>query len=369
MAALRLSGGDADSQLLVPASPTRSGHHAPADRSPPGRADPPPSDPPAPTKPQASPDKSSQGDWSLEELPGTQGSTSATPAKPQAPAAVEEPVSKKTTQGDWSIEEVPATKKDATPPAPAKKTTSGDWEIEEVTPQAADGTKPQAAIQNKPADTSPVKPFIPLFNGRDLTGWHEDVPAFDGISSPGLTSPFIVRDGLLVSLGEPRGHLITDTIFGNYRLEVQYRFPGEPGNCGVLVHASLPRALYSMFPQSIEVQLQSGEAGDFWCIQEDITVPDMVARRGPQDTWGVSDGKARRIKNLTDGSEKPLGEWNTLVIETLGNEIRVALNGELVNVGTNCTANKGQIALQSEGTEVEFRKIILTSIERFSEFR
>ncbi|QEG37327.1 3-keto-disaccharide hydrolase [Bythopirellula goksoeyrii] len=205
----------------------------------------------------------------------------------------------------------------------------------------------------------------PLFNGKNLNGWHVDVPALD--ANPDAKSPFIVRDRMLVSLGTPPGHLITNTIYQNYRLEVQYRFAAKPGNCGVLVHASLPRALYKMFPQSLEVQMQSGEAGDFWCIQEDISVPDMVARRGPRDTWGVDGDKARRIKNLTDGSENPPGEWNTLVIETLGDAIKVWVNGDLVNYGTDCTANKGQIAIQAEGSEVEFREIALTQIERFSE--
>ena len=58
-----------------------------------------------------------------------------------------------------------------------------------------------------------------------------------------LKSPFIVRNGLLVSLGTPGGHLITDSVYSNYRLQVEYRFASKPGNCGVLVHASKPRAL------------------------------------------------------------------------------------------------------------------------------
>src|SRR5580765_6833910 len=93
-----------------------------------------------------------------------------------------------------------------------------------------------------------------LFNGRDLGGWHVDIPAAD--TSPRLRNAFVVRNGLLVSLGEPRGHLITDSSYRDYRLEVEYRFSAEPGNAGVLVHASAPRALYGMFPRSIEVQME-----------------------------------------------------------------------------------------------------------------
>lgn len=200
-----------------------------------------------------------------------------------------------------------------------------------------------------------------LFNGRDLTGWHIDVPAID--SNVRLRSPFEVRNGMLVSLGEPQGHLISDSTYRDYRLEIEYRFPGKPGNAGVLVHASTPRALYGMFPKSIEVQMESGNAGDFWCIVEDITVPDMEKRRGPQAEWGITEGKARRIVNLTDGSEKPLGKWNTMLIEAVGRAVKVWVNGTLVNDGSNATADHGQIALQSEGSEVEFRKVVLTPIE------
>ena len=164
---------------------------------------------------------------------------------------------------------------------------------------------------------------------------------------------------MLVSLGTPGGHLLTEKAYRNYRLEVEYRFAGKPGNCGVLVHASRLRALYKMFPQSIEVQMEHENAGDFWCIQENIEVPDMEKRRPRKEgeKWGGSEGDARRILNLTDGSEKPVGEWNTLIIEARDRAIKVWVNGDLVNEGFRCTADRGKIALQAEGSEVEFRRV------------
>src|SRR5262245_33672798 len=198
---------------------------------------------------------------------------------------------------------------------------------------------------------------VRLFNGTDLRGWKADVPAQD--TNANAPRSFVAQGGLLVSKGEPRGHLLTDVEYRDYRLEVEYRFPGKGGNCGVLVHASKLRALYKMFPQSIEVQMQSGDAGDFWVIQEDIEVPDMEKRRPRKEgeKWGGAEGDARRILNLTDGSEKPLGEWNTMVIEARGRGIKVWVNGALVNEGSNATVDHGRIALQAEGTEVEFRRV------------
>lgn len=204
---------------------------------------------------------------------------------------------------------------------------------------------------------------ISLFNGQDLSGWTVDVPEAD--SGEPISPSFIVRDGMLVSMGNPRGHLITEESFSNYRLEVEYRFPGEAGNCGILVHASTPRALSDMFPQSIEVQMASGNAGDFWCIHENIEVPNMEERRprDPGQAYGGRSGEARRILNLTDDSENPVGEWNQMVIECRGDEIKVWVNGDLVNHGYNATATSGKIAVQAEGTEVEFRKLELTPLD------
>jgi len=215
---------------------------------------------------------------------------------------------------------------------------------------------------------SPSQPeTVSLFNGKDLTGWHADVPAMD--LNRDTVNPFTVRDSLLVSLGTPGGHLITDSVYSNYRLTAEYRFAGTPGNCGVLVHASTPRALYKMFPQSLEVQMMHENAGDFWCIVEDITVPDMENRRGPKESWGITEGKNRRIPNLTDGSEKPVGEWNRMVVECVADTIKVWVNDVLVNFGYDCTASKGQIAVQAEGSEVEFRKLELTPVTATTPFK
>jgi hypothetical protein len=218
---------------------------------------------------------------------------------------------------------------------------------------------PSIGVAQPPAAADAVVPtkVVSLFNGKDLAGWSADVPEKD--KNPDAAASFIVRDGLLVSLGVPRGHLLTDGLYRDYRLQVEYRFPGKPGNCGVLVHASRLRALSAMFPQSIEVQMQHQQAGDFWCIEENIEVPNMEARRPRKEgqKYGGSSGDARRILNLTDGSEKPLGEWNTMVIEARGRTVKVWVNGDLVNDGFNSTADRGKIALQAEGAEVEFRKV------------
>ena len=211
----------------------------------------------------------------------------------------------------------------------------------------------------------PVCQSIDLFNGANLDGWEVDVPDLD--EDPDGTIPFVVRNGNLISLGTPQGHLITNENFEDFQLKIKYRFTGEPGNCGVLVHASERRQLYDMFPKSIEVQMMHENAGDFWCIVADIKVPNMVERRGPKEEWGIVEGRKRRILNLTDGSENALGDWNEMVVECLGDEIKVWVNGDFVNYGFESTVQSGQIAIQAEGSEVEFESIRIQPIQELSD--
>lgn len=191
----------------------------------------------------------------------------------------------------------------------------------------------------------PQTPSAPLalYNGRDLDNWYADLPSGDP-----KEAVWTIRDGILYCTGRPGGHLITDTAWKDYRLEVEWRWPpgSNGGNNGVLVHTTDLRVLGRHFPRSIEVQLASGSAGDFWVIGEDIEVPNMDARRN-----------GRHIRNLTDDSEKPIGEWNHMVIHAKGDTLSVWVNGDLVNQGSNASVSGGRITLQSEGAPCQFRRV------------
>jgi hypothetical protein len=140
--------------------------------------------------------------------------------------------------------------------------------------------------------------------------------------------------------------------FENYVLTVDWRWPDKGGNNGVLVHVTKPGAL-GVWPKCLEVHLAAGEAGDFWVIGTTIEIENAEKRR--QD---------RRHINLSDGDEKPLGEWNTMEITCRGDEVLVKVNGKLVNHATKLSQTKGAIALQSEGTPIEYRKVQLRKLEK-----
>lgn len=186
---------------------------------------------------------------------------------------------------------------------------------------------------------------VSLFNGRDLTGW-TGVFNKEGVKTEDVWQ---VQDMVLSCLGQPPGYIRTNDEYENYVLTLEWRWKpgGKGGNSGVLVHTSSPNAI-GVWPKSIEVQLAAANAGDFWVIGTDLDVENEAERK-----------RDRRHLNLTDDSEKPLGEWNQMEITCRGNEILVKVNGQLVNHATNCTVTRGAICLQSEGTEIQFRNIQL----------
>ena len=197
---------------------------------------------------------------------------------------------------------------------------------------------------------------VPLFNGKDLTGWTHylwDRQAKKQDTTTPMSAVWSVEDGLLVCQGTPTGYIRTVDEYENHKLTLEWRWPEGTtrGNNGVLVHTSTPNAL-GQWPKSIEVQLAKDNAGDFWVIGTTLEVPDVEERR-----------KGRRHLNLTDGSEKPAGEWNKMEIVCKGDEIIVRVNGDLVNHATDCNVTKGAISLQSEGAMVSFRNIVLTPLE------
>ncbi len=211
---------------------------------------------------------------------------------------------------------------------------------------------------------------VVLFNGKNFDGW----TAF--ISRPGVQREDIwsVKEGgVLVCRGKdkPTGYLRHHRDdFENYTLTLQWRFPeGTPGgNSGVLVHATTPgeprpadksksksdSPLFVYFwPKCFEAQLNHMHAGDIWVINTTCQIENADKRVA-----------GRRHFNLTDGSEKPIGQWNDHKIECKGDEITIWVNGDLVNHVTNCSQSKGAICLQAEGADIEFRDIRLIPLQK-----
>jgi hypothetical protein len=185
---------------------------------------------------------------------------------------------------------------------------------------------------------------IQLFNGIDLNNWVFKLK--DPVIDP--SKVFTVKDGVIHIAGDPFGYMRTKDVYSDYKLHVEWRWPIEPSNSGVFVHAQEPDTVWL---KCIECQLKAGNAGDFVCMNG----ADMKERTDKTKIF---------VNKLVDSSEKPAGEWNTLKVICKADIIEVYINGVLQNRGTSVSPNSGHICLQSEGKDVEFRNVYLTKLEK-----
>lgn len=197
-----------------------------------------------------------------------------------------------------------------------------------------------------------TKPIVPkektmLWNGRNFSGWK----LYTRESGHDVTKTWSIKNGLIRCEGEPRGYMRTEKDYANYLFHVEWRWPGQGGNNGVLVHMSGPDVVW---PKSLECQLHSTNAGDFWVIGG---IETKEHARGGQRV------KGRRTIKLKESSEKPLGQWNAYDIICKDDWVVVLVNGVLQNVATKCSASSGKICLQSEGMPIEYRNIFIEPLE------
>jgi hypothetical protein len=145
----------------------------------------------------------------------------------------------------------------------------------------------------------------------------------------------------------------------NFRLAVEYRWaPGtKPGNSGIF---SRIKGQMKPIPQTVEVQLMHGSAGDTMGLQG-RTVTAGQPRFFEIKNHAVA-GDVAGVKKTVD-MEKPAGEWNRVEILAQGSRYQVWINGTQVNDLTGVEVVPGFIGLQSEGGVIHFRNVNLTPLD------
>jgi hypothetical protein len=185
---------------------------------------------------------------------------------------------------------------------------------------------------------------VRLFNGKNLDNWVFKLK--DNSVDP--SKVFTVKDGIINISGSPFGYMRTKKSYSDFKLHVEWRWPGEPTNSGVFVFAQEPDSIWLC---CVECQLQAGNAGDFVCMNG----ADMNERTDKSKVF---------VRKMSQSSEKQAGEWNTMEVECKSNTIEVRVNGVLQNKATGVNLDKGSICLQSEGKEIQFRNVYLTKSDK-----
>jgi Domain of Unknown Function (DUF1080) len=256
------------------------------------------------------------------------------------------------------------------------------------------------ACTKKSAETS----WVTLFNGQDLTGWDTYLgPAydslqqrFDSLATYGLNNDpkgvfrVVQEEGspaIRIS-GEGFGGISTLNEYENYHLRVEFKWgqhkfhPRKQSkrDSGILYHGVGPQgAGYGNWLRSQEFQVQEGDCGDYWSIDNsmvDIPAAEPEPGRYVYDSTAslrqfsfASESEKRCIKN--PDAEKASGEWNTVDIYCFGDKSIHMINGVVVMKlfnsrhlldGKPVPLTKGKIQIQTEGAEVYYRNIQLAPI-------
>lgn len=182
---------------------------------------------------------------------------------------------------------------------------------------------------------------VQLYNGRNLSNWAFQLR--DPVVDPATV--FMVQNGVIHITGNPFGYMRTKDSYSEYKLHVEWRYPGEASNSGVFIHAQLPDTIWI---RTFECQLSAGNAGDFICMNG--------------TTMNEQKNNSRVVKKMAASSEKPAGEWNTMEVTCQSNTIEVYVNGILQNKATGISQSNGHICLQSEGKDIEFRNVFITKL-------
>ncbi len=200
--------------------------------------------------------------------------------------------------------------------------------------------------QKPPAPATPGKDFVPLYNGVDLSGWEVADGKLDAWQADGELLSCVAAGG---------GWLRTSTLYSDFVLKLEYRLPrGGNSGVGLRIPASGNPAHAGM-----EIQILD---------DDDEQYKDLVPA---QYTGGIYYQVAAKR-----GAAKPPGEWNTYEITCRGPQVKVILNGEVINDLSVDRVTKGEgghpaladrpeigsIALQSHESRVDFRHLSIKDL-------
>ena len=192
--------------------------------------------------------------------------------------------------------------------------------------------------------------LVPMFNGKDLTGWQalvgnpitrskmdpKELAKKQAEANLKLAENWGVRDGCIVFNGNG-DNLCSVKQYGDFEMVVDWRITRK-GDSGIYLRGSPQVQIWDT--SRVEVGAQVGSGGLY------------NNKINPSNPLKVADN--------------PIGEWNTFRIKIIGDKVTVFLNGQLVvdNVQLENYWDrsiplfpKESIELQAHGTDLAFRDI------------
>jgi len=190
-----------------------------------------------------------------------------------------------------------------------------------------------------PAAQSDESGFVPLFDGKDLTGWH--LRHAEGHKSWSVEPGGVFKN--TVNKGEHGTDLVTDKKFWNFTVRYEYMTP-QNSNSGFYLRGRH------------ELQI----LGDY--------SPDGKTSLG-------GNGAIYNFKAPDKFVTRPVGEWQLVEATIIGNRITVTLNGVKIHDNVMCDRptgseidskvnEPGPIFLQGDHGTVSFRNLRIKELSK-----
>lgn len=206
--------------------------------------------------------------------------------------------------------------------------------------------------------------FVPIFNGKDLSGWKGLVgnPISRSKMKPKAleeaqmkadqeaAANWLVENGMLLFAGKG-DNLCTVKDYADFEMTVDWKlYPGKEPDAGIYLRGTPQVQIWDVARVNVGAQVGTG---GLYNNQKNPSKPLVVA-------------------------DNALGEWNTFHIKMVGEKVTVYLNGKLVvnNVPLENYWDRSQpifpagaIELQAHGSKVAYRDIYVKEIPRPEPFQ
>jgi hypothetical protein len=198
--------------------------------------------------------------------------------------------------------------------------------------------------------------FVPMFNGKDLTGWQglvenpiarakmtkEELAQKQKEVDATIGESWSVRDGMIVFNGKGN-NLCSVKEYADFEMWVDWRIT-KSGDSGIYLRGSPQVQIWDT--SRIDVGAQVGSGGLY--------------------------NNAKNPSKPTQVADNPVNDWNTFYIRMIGERVTVILNG--ITVVDNVPLEnywdraipifpKGAIELQAHGTDLGFRDIYVRELK------
>lgn len=169
--------------------------------------------------------------------------------------------------------------------------------------------------------------FVPMFNGKDFSGWQFGGP----YALPEKLPPnWSVADGVIKLSGGGRPNLGSQWDYADFDMRFQWRALRAKYNSGFYIRSRRKVG-------NNQINLAKGAEGRF---------------------FGGKMNGGKPVPEL----QKPAKEWNEWRVQVVGGNVKFWCNGKLAWEGTEFQSKRGHIGLQAEGAPLEFRRLRIREI-------